>query len=73
MRCEGVSCEARACPDGMPLLLVVLFAVVWNGLLLDGRRGWMAVVGGVLLVVLVVVVGAAQHLPGPGGTRVLYG
>lgn len=57
----------------MPLLLVVLFAVVWNGLLLDGRRGWMAVVGGVLLVVLVVVVGAAQHLPGPGGTRVLYG
>ncbi|MFE5334229.1 hypothetical protein ACFRCG_48605, partial [Embleya sp. NPDC056575] len=33
-------CEARACGNGVPLLLVVLLGVVCSGLLLDGQRGW---------------------------------
>jgi hypothetical protein len=80
-RCEAVRCEARACGDGIPLLLVVLLAVVCSRLLLGGFRWVAVVVTGMLLVVLVVVVGlqqcgvvgAAQHLHGPGGTRVLHG
>ncbi|WJY43295.1 hypothetical protein QT196_39250 (plasmid) [Streptomyces sp. P9-2B-2] len=66
---------------GLSLLLVVLIDVACSGLLLGELRWVVAVVGGVLLVVPVVVVGlqlggvvgAAQHLHGPGGRRVLHG
>ncbi|WP_413804291.1 hypothetical protein [Streptomyces sp. OE57] len=68
MRAEGLRRRGT-------LLLVVLLTVVCS----ESQHEWVAdVVGGVLLVVLVGlqqggVVGAAQHLHGPGGTRVLHG
>ncbi|MFB6986108.1 hypothetical protein ACFC0C_40955 [Streptomyces sp. NPDC056178] len=73
--------EARACGNGVPLLLAVLLAGVCSGTSSGEVRWLLLVVAGVLLVVLVVVSGvqqvgvvkAAQHLPGPGGTRVLHG
>ncbi|WP_267886147.1 MULTISPECIES: hypothetical protein [unclassified Streptomyces] len=38
MPVRGVSCEARACADGVPLLLVVLLTAVCSRLLPSGQQ-----------------------------------